>query len=115
MIQVAHVRVPSAHATWNGETFPDLLPNSLTPVISFAPFALVGSISALVSLDFLGFGLPPPTASWGELVKQGLSNIHEWHLVFFPLGAMFSTLIMVVFIGEAVREAFDPKVWSRLR
>ncbi len=95
--------------------FRHVLPNSLTPVISFAPFALVAAISSLVSLDFLGFGLPPPTPSWGELVKQGLSNIHEWHLVFFPLGAMFCTLMMVVFIGEAVREAFDPKVWSRLR
>ena len=95
--------------------FRHILPNALTPVISFAPFALVGAIVSLVSLDFLGFGLQPPTASWGELVGQGRGNIQEWHLVFFPLGALFTTLIMVVFIGEAVREAFDPKVWSRLR
>jgi len=95
--------------------FRHILPNSLTPIISFAPFALVGAIGSLVSLDFLGFGLQPPTPSWGELVKQGLANIQKWHLVFFPLGALFSTLLMVVFIGEAVREAFDPKVFSRLR
>jgi len=95
--------------------FRHILPNSLTPVISFAPFALVGAISSLVSLDFLGFGLPAPTASWGELVGQGLENIHKWHLVVFPLGALFFTLMMVVFIGEAIREAFDPKVFSRLR
>lgn len=92
-----------------------LLPNSLTPIISFAPFALVGYIRQLVALDFLGFGVPPPTASWGELVGQGLRNIQEWHLVLFPLGALFVTLLMVVFIGEAVREAFDPRVHSRLR
>lgn len=95
--------------------FRHLLPNSLTPVISFAPFALVGAITALVSLDFLGFGVMPPTPSWGELVKQGHNNIFEWHLVVFPLGALFVTLLMVVFIGEAVREAFDPKTYSRLR
>lgn len=95
--------------------FRHILPNSLTPVISFAPFAIVGSISSLVSLDFLGFGLPPPTPSWGELVGQGLANITKWHLVLFPLGALFATLLMVVFIGEAIREAFDPKVYSRLR
>lgn len=97
--------------------FRHILPNALTPVISFAPFAIVGGISSLVSLDYLGFGLPPPTPSWGELVGQGLANIPAgaWHLVLFPLGALFATLLMVVFIGEAIREAFDPKVYSRLR
>ncbi len=95
--------------------FRHILPNALTPIISFAPFAIVGGISALVSLDFLGFGLPAPTPSWGELVGQGLSHIKDWHLVVFPMGALFGTLLMVVFIGEAIREAFDPKVFSRLR
>ncbi|MEL6343009.1 MAG: ABC transporter permease [Myxococcota bacterium] len=95
--------------------FRHILPNSLTPVITFAPFALVGAISSLVALDFLGFGLQPPTPSWGELVGQGKANINEWHLVLFPLGALFCTLLMVVFIGEAVREAFDPRTYSRLR
>jgi len=95
--------------------FHHILPNGLTPVISFAPFAIVVTISSLVGLDYLGFGLPAPTPSWGELVNQGLENITAWHLVFFPLGALFFTLLLVVFIGEAVREAFDPKVFSRLR
>ncbi len=95
--------------------FRHILPNALTPVISFAPFAIVGYISALVALDFLGFGLPAPTPSWGEMVGQGLAHITAWHLVIFPLGALFGTLIMVVFIGEAVREAFDPRAFSRLR
>lgn len=95
--------------------FRHILPNALTPLISFAPFAMVAFISALVSLDFLGFGLPAPTPSWGEMVGQGLANINDWHLVLFPLAALFGTLIMVVFIGEAIREAFDPRAYSRLR
>jgi len=92
-----------------------ILPNSLVPIISFAPFAIVGNISSLVALDFLGFGLPPPTPSWGQLMDQGLQNINNWWLVTFPLIALFLTLLCIVFIGEAIREAFDPKVYSRLR
>ncbi len=95
--------------------FGHILPNALTPVISFAPFAIVANISALVALDFLGFGLPAPTPSWGELIGQGMGNLTKSWLVFFPLGALFTTLLLVVFIGEAVREAFDPKEHSRLR
>lgn len=92
-----------------------ILPNTLVPIITFFPFALVGGISALVSLDFLGFGLPPPTPSWGQMIGVGLSNISSYWLVVVPFGAMFLTLTLVVFIGEGIREAFDPKVFSRLR
>jgi len=95
--------------------FRHILPNSLTPVISFAPFAVVAAISSLVSLDFLGFGLPAPTPSWGELISQGLANLQSYWLVLAPFGAMFVTLLLISFIGEAVREAFDPKQYSRLR
>ncbi len=95
--------------------FRHILPNALTPVISFAPFAVVASISSLVSLDFLGFGLPAPTASWGELMGQGLANLTSWWLVLAPFGALFGTLLLISFIGEAVREAFDPKQYARLR
>jgi microcin C transport system permease protein len=95
--------------------FRHILPNSLTPVVSFAPFTIVANISSLVALDFLGFGLPAPTPSWGELINQGMNNLTKWWLVLFPLAAMFITLLLVVFIGEAVREAFDPKEHSRLR
>ena len=95
--------------------FKHILPNSLTPIISFAPFAIVANISSLVALDFLGFGLPPPTPSWGQLISQGMNNIEKWWLVAAPLSAMFLTLIAIVFIGEAIREAFDPKIYSRLR
>ena len=95
--------------------FKHILPNSLTPVISFMPFAIVANIGSLVSLDFLGFGLPPEDASWGSMVKVGMANITDWWLVLAPLAALFCTLMLVVFIGEAIREAFDPKVYSRLR
>ena len=95
--------------------FRHILPNALTPVVSFAPFTIVANIGALVALDFLGFGLPAPTPSWGELIGQGMENLTKWWLVFIPLWVLFSTLLLVVFIGEAVREAFDPKEYSRLR
>jgi len=95
--------------------FRHILPNALTPVISFAPFVIVADIVALVALDFLGFGLPAPTPSWGELIGQGTEYLTKWWLVFFPLGAVFATLLLIVFIGEAIREAFDPKEYSRLR
>jgi microcin C transport system permease protein len=95
--------------------FKHILPNALTPVVSFAPFVIVANISALVALDFLGFGLPAPTPSWGELIGQGTENLTTWWLVLFPLAALFITLLLVVFIGEAVREAFDPKEFSELR
>ena len=95
--------------------FRHILPNALTPVVSFTPFAIVAGIEELVALDFLGFGLPAPTPSWGELIGQGTEYLTKWWLVFFPLAAMFLTLLLIVFIGEAVREAFDPKEYSRLR
>lgn len=95
--------------------FRHILPNALTPVVSFAPFTIVANITALVALDFLGFGLPAPTPSWGELIGQGMENLTKSWLVFFPLGVLFTTLLLVVFIGEAVREAFDPREYSRLR
>jgi microcin C transport system permease protein len=95
--------------------FSHILPNALTPVVSFAPFVIVANIGSLVALDFLGFGLPAPTPSWGELIGQGMSNLTKWWLVLYPLGVLFLTLLLVVFIGEAIREAFDPREYSRLR
>tara|TARA_B100000959_G_scaffold152483_1_gene159828 strand:- start:1107 stop:2285 length:1179 start_codon:yes stop_codon:yes gene_type:complete len=95
--------------------FKHILPNSLTPIITFAPFGIIGYIAALVSLDYLGFGLQPPTPSWGELMAQGRTNLQYWHLIVSPIIAMGGTLFLITFIGEAIREAFDPKVHSRLR
>ena len=95
--------------------FRHILPNALTSVITFAPFAIIGNISSLVALDFLGFGLPVPTPSWGELIQQGSQNIQDWWLIITPLVMIFLTLITVTFIGEGVRQAFDPRVHTRLR
>ena len=95
--------------------FKHILANSLVPIITYFPFSVVAGISALVGLDYLGFGLAPPTPSWGQMLDVGLSNISKWWMVFSPVSAQFFTLLAIVFIGEGVREAFDPKVYSRLR
>ena len=63
--------------------FRHILPNALTPVVSFAPFVIVANISSLVALDFLGFGLPAPTPSWGELISQGTENLTNGGSCFF--------------------------------
>jgi microcin C transport system permease protein len=89
--------------------FKHLLPNAMVATLTFLPFILNGSITTLTSLDFLGFGLPPGSPSLGELLAQGKANLHAPWLGltgFFVIGAMLSLLI---FIGEAVRDAFDPR------
>jgi microcin C transport system permease protein len=86
-----------------------LLPNALVSTITFMPFILSGSVTTLTALDFLGFGLPPGSASLGELVAQGKTNIQAPWLgitAFFTVSIM---LTLLVFIGEAVRDALDPR------
>jgi ABC-type microcin C transport system permease subunit YejE len=92
-----------------------LLPNCLTPLVTFTPFAVVGAIFALTGLDYLGYGLPAPTPSWGQLIDQALlqENRDKLWLTLAPFGAIAVTLILVVFIGESVREAFDPKQYAK--
>lgn len=86
-----------------------LLPNSLTPVITFLPFRMSGAIIALTSLDFLGLGVPPPSPSLGELLAQGKANIDAWWISLTTFGVLVITLVLLIFIGEALREAFDPR------
>jgi len=89
--------------------FRHLLPNAMVATLTFLPFILNGSITTLTSLDFLGFGLPPGSPSLGEMLKQGKENIQAPWLGltgFFVISIMLSLLI---FIGEAVRDAFDPR------
>ena len=86
-----------------------LLPNSLTPVITFLPFRISGSILALTSLDFLGLGVPPTTPSLGELLSQGKENIEAWWLSLGTFVVLVGTLMLLIFIGEALREAMDTR------
>jgi microcin C transport system permease protein len=86
-----------------------VLPNAMVATLTFLPFTLSGSVTLLASLDFLGFGLPPGSPSLGELVAQGKNNLTAPWLgitAFFVLGAL---LTLLIFIGEAVRDAFDPR------
>jgi microcin C transport system permease protein len=89
-----------------------ILPNALVPVITFFPFSLVGAIFSLSALDFLGFGMPPPTPSWGELLSQAQEFKYAWWLVLYPSLSLFVVILLGVFIGEGVRSAFDPRVNS---
>jgi microcin C transport system permease protein len=86
-----------------------LLPNTRSLLITFAPFSITGGITALTALDYLGFGLPPPTPSWGDLLREGMSRLDNEWIVGSVTVAMISVLVMVTWIGEALREAFDPK------
>ncbi len=86
-----------------------ILPNAMVATLTFLPFTLSGSVTILASLDFLGFGLPPGSPSLGELVSQGKNNRHAPWLgitAFIVLGGLLS---MLIFIGEAARDAFDPR------
>ncbi len=86
-----------------------LLPNGMTPVITFLPFRMSGAILALTSLDFLGLGVPPSTPSLGELLAQGKANIDAWWLSLSTFLVLVGMLVLLIFIGEALREAFDPR------
>ena len=89
--------------------FKHLLPNSMTPVVTFLPFRISGAIIALTSLDFLGLGVPPPTPSLGDLLAQGKDNISAWRLSLFTFIVLVGTLNLLIFIGEALREALDSR------
>ena len=86
-----------------------LLPNSLTPVVTFLPFRMSGAILALTSLDFLGLGVPPGTPSLGELLSQGKNNIDAWWISLSTFGVLVLTLLLLTFMGDALRDALDPR------
>ncbi len=86
-----------------------VLPNSLTPVIAFLPFRMSGAILALTSLDFLGLGVPPSTPSLGELLAQGKANLDAWWITLSTFAVLVGTLMLLIFIGEALRSALDTR------
>jgi microcin C transport system permease protein len=89
--------------------FRHVLPNAMVATLTFLPFVLNGSITTLTSLDFLGFGLPPGSASLGEILAQGKANLQAPWLGITGFVALAGTLTLLVFIGEAARDAFDPR------
>lgn len=89
--------------------FVHILPNAMTSALSYLPFILGGSITTLTSLDFLGFGLPVGSPSLGELLAQGKANLHAPWLGIASFMVLSLTLSLLVFVGEGVRDAFDPR------
>ncbi len=92
--------------------FRHLLPNALAPVLVSATFGVAGAILIESALSFLGFGVPPPTASWGEILLQSKNNLHRgaWWLVTFPGVAIFLTVTSFNLVGEGLRDAMDPRL-----
>lgn len=86
-----------------------IIPNSISTIITFIPFSVAAAISSLTALDFLSFGLPAPTPSWGELLKQGVDNLEYPWIIISVVTSLSAILMLVTFIGEAIREVFDPK------
>ena len=86
-----------------------ILPNSLTPVVTFLPFRMSGAILALTSLDFLGLGVPPGTPSLGELLSQGKNSIDAWWISLSTFAVLVTTLLLLTFMGDALRDALDPR------
>lgn len=86
-----------------------ILPNSLIPVITFLPFQMSAAILSLTSLDFLGLGVPPDTPSLGELLSQGKANLDAWWISLSTFIVLVGTLLLLTFMGEALRNAFDSR------
>lgn len=87
-----------------------VLPNAMVATMTYMPFILAGAVSTLTALDFLGFGLPPGSASLGELVLQGKNNLHAPWLGITAFAVLSLMLTLMVFIGEGIRDAFDPRL-----
>ena len=92
--------------------FRHILPNTISVIVTFIPFSIATGVTALTALDYLGFGLPAPTPSWGELLGEGTANLQAPWIVTSVVVAMTVVLLMVAYVGEAIREAFDPKTFS---
>ena len=95
--------------------FRHLLPNTVAIIVTLVPFTMSGLIFALTALDYLGFGLPPTQATWGRLLNDGLSRLEAPWLVSSAFTALVLMLVLITFVGEAVREAFDPKKYTYYR
>jgi len=105
-----YVRAARALGMQNGAImFRHILPNAMVSTMTFMPFILTGAIGTLTALDFLGFGLPAGSPSLGELVAQGKANLQAPWLGISAFMVLAIMLTLLVFIGEAARDAFDPR------
>lgn len=95
--------------------FRHLLPNTVAIIVTLIPFTMSSLISSLTALDYLGFGLPPEYATWGRLLNDGISNLSAPWLVSSTFFVLVGLLVLITFIGEAIREAFDPKKYTYYR
>ncbi len=112
--QLDYVRAARAMGLTHGQIiWRHILPNSLTPVVTFLPFRMSAAILALTSLDFLGLGVPPGTPSLGELLSQGKNNIDAWWISLSTFGVLVVTLLLLTFMGDALRDALDPRKAER--
>ena len=108
--QLDYVKAARALGVSNGAIiWRHILPNSLTPVVTFLPFRMSAAILALTSLDFLGLGVPPGTPSLGELLAQGKNNVDAWWISLSTFGVLVLTLLLLTFMGDALRDALDPR------
>lgn len=108
--QMDYVKAARALGVDNGRImWRHILPNSLTPVVTFLPFRMSAAILALTSLDFLGLGVPPGTPSIGELLSQGKENLDAWWISIETFAALVITLLLLTFMGDALRDALDPR------
>ncbi len=112
--QLDYVRSARAMGLSSGQIiWRHVLPNSLTPVVTFLPFRMSAAILALTSLDFLGLGVPPGTPSLGELLSQGKNNIDAWWISMSTFAVLVITLLLLTFMGDALRDALDPRKADR--
>ncbi|MEG1734371.1 MAG: ABC transporter permease [Comamonas sp.] len=108
--QLDYVKSARALGVGNGQIiWRHILPNSMTPVVTFLPFRMSAAILALTSLDFLGLGVPPGTPSLGELLSQGKNNIDAWWISLTTFAVLVVTLLLLTFMGDALRDALDPR------
>ena len=108
--QLDYVRAARALGLSNSQIiWRHVLPNSLTPVVTFLPFRMSAAILALTSLDFLGLGVPPGTPSLGELLAQGKNNMDAWWISISTFAVLVITLMLLTFMGDALRDALDPR------
>lgn len=108
--QMDYVRAAKALGVGNSRImWRHILPNSMTPVVTFLPFRMSAAILALTSLDFLGLGVPPGTPSLGELLSQGKANIDAWWISISTFAVLVLTLLLLTFMGDALRDALDPR------